>query len=192
MATKLTKSELKQVIREAFREELLKQKLREKNMKHLKENANTVTAYITYDRYENDEWFDIYYMDTNKQKAIDHCKEYDLFDFISFGPDDCHSFQLQEVEMTREIYKKLNANKGSISSGELYDIMVDIFDGSYNSKTLISTDGETDLINIVHYYGKQQQLDTRDEDVYDELQQELYDDDELFEKVLKSYIKDTY
>ena len=75
MATKLTKSELKQVIREAFREELLKEKLREKNMKHLKESANTVTAYITYDRYENDEGFDIYYMDTNKQKAIDHCKE---------------------------------------------------------------------------------------------------------------------
>ena len=49
-------------------------------------------VYICYDRYEHDEWFNVFYVDTNRDESIRHCKEIDLPDFLSCGPDDCHSF----------------------------------------------------------------------------------------------------
>ena len=159
-------------------------------------SADNTTIYITYDRYEHDEWFIIYHVDTDRQSAIRHCKEHDLFDFISYGPDDCHAFQLQKVELPDEVYKAFfslsDEFDDTIDSGELYDIMVDIFDEAYDTETLIYTDGPSDNDEIVHYYGKQQQLDTQDEDTYDDLQQELFSDDVLYSKVLKAYIKDKY
>ena len=160
-------------------------------------------VYITYDRYERDEWYNMFYISTNKEDSIKHCKEIDLPDFISYGPDDCHSFQLQEVEMTKEQYdtfmKWVNEdqsleNYGSKSS-ELFKFMVDIFDETDvvgNVTTIISTDGCTDNVDIVHYYGNKKGLDTEDDEIFYDLETELFSDEKLYEKILKEYINDTY
>jgi hypothetical protein len=160
-------------------------------------------VYITYDRYENDEWYNIYYVSTNERESIKHCLEKDLVDFISYGPDDCHSFQLQEVEMTKKQYDQFTKwieedqsleDYGSKSS-DLYNFMVELYDCTGvvdDTNTIISTDGCTDCVDVVHYYGNQLGLDTEDDEVYYEVQEKLYEDDELFDKILKEYIYYTY
>ena len=160
-------------------------------------------VYITYDRYERDEWYNIYNVTTDKEEAIRHCKEVDLPDFIGYGPDDCHSFQLQEVDMTPEEYEQFKSwvdddsqsleNYGDRSS-DLFKKMYDYYDkvDEPGYETLISTDGCTDNVDIIHYYGNQNGLDTEDDDVYYEVQEELFNDEDLYTKVLKDYINNTY
>lgn len=160
-------------------------------------------VYITYDRYERNEWFSIYHVSTDKRESIKHCKEEDLIDFISYGPDDCHSFQLQEVEMTEREYNTLLKwieenqsleNHGDESS-DFFKFMVDIYKRTGivgGSTILISTDGCTDNIDIVHYYGKKIGEDTSDDDIFYDIQELLYDDEDIYLEVLKEYIKDTY
>jgi hypothetical protein len=162
-------------------------------------------VYITYDRYERDEWYNIYHLSTDREESIKHCKEVDLPDFISYGPDDCHSFQIQEVEMTPEEYEQFKSwvdddsqsleNYGDKSS-DLFKKMYEYFDRTgdpkFRSEIILSTDGCTDNVDIVHYYGKQKGLNTKDDDIYYDLEEELFNDEELYNKILKDYINDTY
>ena len=66
-----------------------------------------MNVYITYDRYERDEWYSLYGVETNKKRAIKKFLEEYLPDFLDYGPDDCHSFQLQKVILTAREYKEL-------------------------------------------------------------------------------------
>ena len=65
-------------------------------------------AYLIVDRYEHHEFYDIYgkgiYNSFEEAKA-DWKKE--LYDFLAYGPDDCHSFMLVQLELTDEEYTKL-------------------------------------------------------------------------------------
>lgn len=160
-------------------------------------------VYITYDRYERDEWYNIYHVSTDRDESIKHCKEKDLVDFISYGPDDCHSFQLQEVEMTKEQYDTFmkwieegqSLENYGIDSSDFFKFMVNMFDETGvagNRSTIISTDGCSDNVDIVHYYGSQKGLDTKNDTIYYELEEELFNDEELYENVLKDYINKTY
>lgn len=161
-------------------------------------------VYITYDRYERDEWYNVYYISTSKKDSIKHCKEVDLVNFISCGPDDCHSFKLQEVEMTKEQYNQLMKwfDDDSVSlenygedSSDYFKFMFDLYDQTGvvgNKSVIISTDGCTDNIDIIHFYGKENRLDTTDDDVYYEVEEKLFSDETLYDEVLKKYINETY
>lgn len=156
-------------------------------------------VYITYDRYERNEWFNIYQI-TTKMSEVKKDYKKNLFDFISYGPDDCHSFQVQIVEMTKQEYEQFMSwinedqsleDRGSNSS-ELFNKMVEIYEKVNENNTLLMTDGCSDNGDIIHYYGSKKGLDTDDDDIYYEVQEELLSDDDLFRKVLKNYINDTY
>jgi hypothetical protein len=163
-------------------------------------------VYITYDRYEHNEWFSVYHISLDKEESIKHCKEVDLVNFLSYGPDDCHSFQLQEVEMTQEQYEQLlKWNKDDTQSlesygdksSDYYNFMYDLYNGQYETDTIISTDGCSDFYEIITYYGvfyKGEDVEdfNYDSDNFDDYQEELCNDEDLFEKVLKEYINDTY
>lgn len=162
-------------------------------------------VYITYDRYERDEWYNIFYASTDREESIKHCKEVDLPNFISYGPDDCHSFQIQEVEMTQEEYEQFKSwmeddsqsleNYGDKSSDlfkKMYEYFDRLGDPKYRSEIILSTDGCSDNVDIVHFYGKQKGLDTTDDDIYYDLEEEIFNDEELYDKVLKQYIEETY
>jgi hypothetical protein len=165
----------------------------------LESEVPNMKVYITYDRYERDEWFNIYYISTRKTDSIKHCREVDLYDFISYGPDDCHSFQLQVVEMTKEEFKLFlgwyTENQSLENYGEksslLFKKMVEIFDDS-NDTCLISTDGCSDYCDLIHYYGRKKGLDTSDDDIYYDVEEELMMDEDLRNRVLRDYIKHTY
>lgn len=163
-------------------------------------------VYITYDRYERNEWFNIYNISLDRDSATKDCKEFDLVDFIEYGPDDCHSFQLQEVKMTKKQYEQFmkwynedqNLENWGDKSSDLYKKMLEIYESpDYEGEILISTDGCSDFYEIITYYGifyKGEDPDNFDcdSDSFDDYQEELCNDDDLFEKVLKEYINDTY
>lgn len=128
-------------------------------------------VFITYDRYENNEWFYVYHIGTDFDSAIEHCKQQDLFDFISYGPDDCHSFQLQSLEMTKVAYKKLcdlikltemtkkdegyDAKIVEKANEKLEKMLTNIYEhGAYNCETIISTDGYSDFIHMASRYAR--------------------------------------
>lgn len=171
-------------------------------------------VYICFDRYERDEWYNVFFISTDRDESIRKCKEETLPDFLNYGPDDCHSFQLVEVEMFKKDYDRLLKwdndpdqkleNYGDKSSDyfkwmcKLYDL-TGCVDRPYI--ILISTDGCSDYTEIVRYYSvfyKNKDIeDVSDHewifsDEYDEYYEELVNDDELCEKVIKEYVQETY
>ena len=167
-------------------------------------------VYICYDRYEHNEWFSVFYVGTDRDEAIRHCKEIDLPDFLNYGPDDCHSFQLEEVELTKKQYEQLlnwyNDNTQSLEdygdeSSDYYNFMYDLYNGKYKTETIISTDGCSDLYEIVKYYSVFYKNKEVEEvignnwlftDECDEFSEELTSNEELCKKVTKEYVRDTY
>jgi hypothetical protein len=163
-------------------------------------------VYITYDRYEHNEWFCVYYIGRNYDKAYESCIKEDLPSFISYGPDDCHSFQLQELEMSEYMYRKLrkwvNAEKLSDKEQDKFDdLMEKIYYGDFEAETLLFTDGCSDYFEMIRYHcGEEPDSDDYEDEEeyenalaeYENSVDELRSDDELFDKVLHEYIASTY
>lgn len=158
-------------------------------------------VYITYDRYERDEWYSISHIETNKKRALKHFLDEDLPDFISYGPDDCHSFQLQKVWLSKDEYLKLCHINEEGSDEDVKEFLMPIYnEDGYDVETIASTDGCSDLYEMMEYYRDNYLLHdpnvielNLDDDELDSLAYEnLYNDEELFEAVLKEYIKKYY
>ena len=162
-------------------------------------------VYVCYDRYENDEWFNVYSIGTDRDVSIEKCKKEDLPDFISYGPDDCHSFQLVEVELTQEEYEQLlewdkdDSMSLEDSDSPYYQFMCDLYDDQYETETIISTDGQSDVYEIVQFFMDCYELENYLSDIPDdedklkyEVQELLFSNDELFDKVMREYIEGTY
>lgn len=162
-------------------------------------------VYITYDRYERDEWYNVDNIDTSLTRSLKKFIENDLPSFLKYGPDDCHSYVLQRVDMTKKEYEQLLSwmndptqtleDCGSESS-DFYNFMCEIFDRTGNSKykddIIRSTDGCSDIVELPHFYGLMSHQDTSDEDVYDEIMERLCNDDDFCNMVIKEYIRCNY
>ena len=158
-----------------------------------------MNVYICYDRYERDEWYSVYHIETNKNRAIKHFREVDLIDFLSYGPDDCHSFVLQQVIMTAKQYHRLcylvenEGNHTCDTSDELKDLLISIYDESeFDVYTLMSTDGCTDNFELLKFYCVVNGLDPENYDNINDAQDALYDDEDLYLIWLKRYIALNY
>ena len=157
-------------------------------------------VYITYDRYEHDEWFNVFQITDSLDEVRKDYKK-NLIDFISYGPDDCHSYQIQVVDMGKADYdhlKELILNQeDTIEDGELYNIMVNIYNDCRwthypNSNCLLSTDGCSDNVDVVKFYMEENGLDPEDDDLYYENEEELFDNNALYQEMLAKYIDTTY
>jgi hypothetical protein len=153
-----------------------------------------MNVYIAYDRYERDEWYSIYNIETNKKIAIQHFKNKDLVDFISYGPDDCHSFQLQRVQLTKEEYKELLRIEKEGTEEEVKDFLIKFYNEyeGYGVETLMSTDGCSDNAELLDCYCLMMGVDPEDDDTKYELSDKLYEDEELYLEILKKWIKQNY
>lgn len=169
-------------------------------------------VYITYDRYEHNEWFNVYYLSTDRNESYTHCIEEDLPSFLEYGPDDCHMFQLVEVEMTKKMYDMvknwvdtIGGCDGSEDDIGFYDFMCDLYSGEeeYSEVTscILSTDGCSDHYEIVRYYSvfyKNREVEEVSDhdwlftDEYEDYYEELTSDEDLCTKVIKEYVRDTY
>ena len=161
-----------------------------------------MNVYITYDRYEHDEWLSVFNIETNKERAQTHFIEEDLPDFLSYGPDDCHSFQLQRVKMTKEEYHRLcdlvdregDKDFTDEEAEELRNILINVFENcDWNSEdTIFQTDGCSDISDLPRFYCMMNGLDDEDEDIIQEVEEKIFNDEELFDEVLREYIRISY
>ena len=153
-----------------------------------------MNIYIAYDRYERDEWYSIYHIETNRLRAIKHFKDVDLVDFISYGPDDCHSFQLQKVVMTSEQYRELLDVYKNGSDEDIKDFMMPIYDENdeFDVETIFFTDGCSDNFELIEFYCRRIGIEADDYDAIEEAEEKLFNDEELYLKILKDYIKCNY
>ena len=165
-------------------------------------------VYICYDRYEHDEWLSVYSIGTDRDEMIEKCKKEDLPSFIEYGPDDCHSFQLVELNITKRQYEQLvkwvdkfGNCEGTKEDRHFYNFMCRVYDDEFTIETIISTDGCSDVFEVVKYYGVMyKNVDCENisdvewlySDEFEEYQEELMNDEELWKKVLREYILDTY
>lgn len=152
-------------------------------------------VYITYDRYEHDEWFNIYQITTKMSEVRKEYKK-NLIDFISYGPDDCHSYQIQIVDLTKEEYELLKSHVDNTieDDDEFMELMIKIYDECRwchypDSNCLISTDGCSDNVDMVDFWIEYKGLDENDRD---QIEEDIYNDETLYQKVLKKYINQTY
>lgn len=161
-------------------------------------------VYICYDRYERDEWYSVEYIGTDRDESIKKVKEEILPDFLCYGPDDCHSFQLQVVEMSKKDYNQLlkwdsdpsqKLENYGTGNSDYFEFMCQLYDltGEYDC-CLISTDGCSDFYEMIKYYGQMKGIDPEDfEDYEDELQEEFCSmDDKECREIIKKYVQETY
>lgn len=149
-----------------------------------------MNVYITYDRYEHDEWYSIYRIETNCRRAMKAFKTEDLMSFLDYGPDDCHSFQLQRVVMSAEQYRALLYLYEYGSEQDITDFMIPIFDEEeFEVDTIYSTDGCTDNCEILQMFAEEYGLDIDDwtgvTDYVDTHEEEFY-------AVMRKYISMNY
>ena len=154
-------------------------------------------VYITYDRYEHDEWFQVYHYSTSKSEIMKTLKS-DLIDFISYGPDDCHSFQCQVVDIPKSKFDRLtyllslnlDTTEYSDDDKELKDILIDIFDEWSPDNCILFTDGCTDNDELVKYILKNDEdFENSDEE---EVYEKLIDDQDYYDLWLNKYVSNEY
>lgn len=150
-------------------------------------------VYITYDRYEHDEWYSVYHLGVNYDKAIQDFREVSLPSFINYGPDDCHSFQLQRVVMSDYKYRKLRALVNAADKeDELREFLMEIYDGDeYEVETIFFTDGCSDAWEIVRLYCDENGLDYENPDEQEEAREAL-EDEETWDEYIALYINSNY
>ncbi len=149
--------------------------------------------YITYDRYGRDEWYQVYHLDTNEEKAKKQFKEEALLNFVLYGPDDCHTFQLQRVVMSDYKYRQLRALVNAPDhEKELKEFLMDIYaENGYEVETIYCTDGCSDAIETIKYYCAQNGLDYDNQDDQDAAYKAL-EDNELYAEMLQQHIAQAY
>jgi len=160
-------------------------------------------VYITYDRYEYNEWFYIYQI-TNKINEVRKDLKKNLTDFIGDGPDDCHSYQIQVVNLTEDKVEKLKTKvQYPIEYGdELYELMCKIYKrcdfGPTTTNCLLSTDGCSDNVELVYFYMREQGIDVDNktpeelEDLFSKYEHIVHGNNDLYNEVLYKYIDETY
>ena len=163
-------------------------------------------VYLTYDRYEHNEWFYVYHIDTNYDSAYKSLIEEDLFSFISYGPDDCHSFQMVKISVSRSTYYKLrkwvNADELDGEEQDKFDkFMTKVYQNYFDCESLVFTDGQSDFFEIVQKVCGEEPIeedyDSEEEyekalTEYENLKDELYSVDEKFKEALRSHIANCY
>jgi hypothetical protein len=158
-------------------------------------------VYITYDRYEHDEWFNVETIETSLTRSLKKFRTEDLPSFLKYGPDDCHSFVLQRVNMTKKEYEQLlewdkDPNQYLDRPCDYYNFMCELYDRtgcvSNQSDVIQYTDGCSDVWELPHFYGLMSHQDTTDEDVYNSIMERLFDDDNFCDMVVREYIRCRY
>ena len=162
-------------------------------------------VYLTYYRYDRGESYSIYNMDTNLQKSLKSLKETDLPNFLGYGPDDVSQLYLVKCELTKSEVQLIKDFMTSTEdyNKDFYELMEKVH--TY-SEELWSTTGDevwsvvefvceycrtSVLYNLMSQYIPS--LNFQDEyELKEQISEIIFDDDELWEEVLKLYIKTYY
>lgn len=159
-------------------------------------------VYVTYFRYDRGETYSLYHIDRNKTSSIKHFKEEDLPNFLGYGPDDVSQLYLVKCKMDKSDYEFLKEWKDNSSVDEydveFYGIMEDLHDTVDMDDILYSTTGDENF-EVLEYFCNNcnpsdylTDIPEDEDDLKYELQQVLFDNDSIYEKILKEYINRYY
>ena len=170
---KITKSELKSMIREALREEL--------KTTSLTEAAGDTTTYVVYTDTAGSDVFEIFYVGTNLSSAKSLYKK-ELISYLGYGPDDSTSLRLIKANIPSSDVKVLNAAIGQDSPADAYDILRKLWKDPTHEEVLTHGGIDEFLEYVCDLYGCD----------FEDANNMLMGNDVLQTKLIKKYIRDNY
>ncbi len=165
-------------------------------------------VYLTYFRYDRGENYSIYHLDTNLKRSLKSWCEDDLPNFLGYGPDDVSQLYLSRCNLTKselEVIKNFMESSKEYDK-EFYELMNRINDDVSDDDMICCTSGDEvwevleflcencryyPLYSEVRKYLEDIPFDDEDE-LKEVLQEVLFENDDLWDKVLKMYISSCY
>ncbi len=157
-------------------------------------------VYLTYFRYDRGETYSLYHMSTSKTESIKHYKEEDLPNFLGYGPDDVSQLYLVRCNLSKKDYLKLQEYYETEKSedSEFMDLMDDINNTWGNDDLIYSDSGDTNW-EVVEFFVEGcdpeeylSEVPDDEDELEQQLQEVLFENEELYNKVLKNFIKKRY
>ena len=163
-------------------------------------------VYLTYFRYDRGECYSIYNLDTSRQRSVKSWKENDLPNFLGYGPDDVSQLYLVKCDLTKDEVQLIKdfMNSNEEYNKDFYDLMNNkVHD---NCEQLYGSSGDECweivdfvceycrtivLFNEFHTYYSTLNFNDEDE-LREQIQELIFNDDDLWEIVLKKYIEVYY
>lgn len=162
-------------------------------------------VYVTYFRYDRGESYSIYHIDTSMRSSVQHWREKDLPDFLGYGPDDVSQLYLQRCDLTKT---EIEVLKESMTSGsDSYDIEFDnLIDSIYKemdeNDLILSTSGD-ECFEILEWFQSHfrmfinpddywEEIPEDEDELHDKLQEILFDNDPVWDKVLEYWVRTHY
>ena len=142
--------------------------------------------YIVFNSYGS-ESFNIHGVCTKKSDGVKLFKE-QIKDFLSYGPDDITYLRLVKVELEPEEVEVLKLNNDSTEILELLEDEI----WSRDCDELLVEGCDTIYTEIIPSYCRDHNLNPDDEDDFDEGQEILLNDDEMFSNYINRYIEENY
>ena len=147
-------------------------------------------VFIGFTSYDGNEWYSIDFVDTDYNNSVQQFRN-NLKRNLESGPDDQHLFGLVYVNLKNKDYERLmKVQQGtSLYDGEDYELIEELYnDYGFDSK-LVCYDDNSGNIEIVNMYCEDNNLDSDDEDVWEEVSDLLWNEDEqLYSDYLDKYL----
>lgn len=162
-------------------------------------------VYVTYFRYDRGEEYSIYHIDTSMRSSVQHWKEKDLPDFLGCGPDDVSQLYLQRCDLTKSEIEILK--ESMTSETDSYDIefdnLIDSIHEEMDEDDLILSSSGYECFEILEWFQSHfrmfinpddywEEIPEDEDELKDELQEILFDNEPVWDKVLKYWIRIKY
>ncbi len=156
--------------------------------------------YLTYYRYDRGESYSVYHIDRSLKNSLKHWKEEDLPSFLGYGPDDVSQLYLIQCDLSKseiEVLKDYMESKSDFDI-EFENLIDSIHEECDNDDIICSTTGEENF-EVLEWFQEHfrsfinpddfwEEIPDDEDELNDDLQQILFDNDDIFETVLKQYI----
>ena len=148
--------------------------------------------FINYTRYEWDEWINIHYIGTDLDTSVQEFKK-NLKESLSIGPDDCHSFNLVQVNLKNKDYERLmKIELESDLDDEDLEFFVELSENYNFDSKLVCFDDNSGNIEIVNIYCNENNLDSEDDGVFEDVYELLMNDESLYDTYIDKYLNTTF
>lgn len=143
-------------------------------------------VFINFTSYDGNEWVVIHHVGTDMTESVQEFKK-NLKDYLSMGPDDCHSFNLIKVNIKNKDYDRLmtitlreELNEDDL---EFFTELEETYNFDY-----ICYDDHSGNYEIVKLYCEDNSLDSEDDDVFEDVFELLMNDEKLYETYIDKYL----
>jgi hypothetical protein len=143
-------------------------------------------VFINFTSYDGNEWVVIHHVGTDMTESVQEFKK-NLKDYLSIGPDDCHSFNLIKVNLKNKDYDRLMTitlqNELDEDDLEFFTELEETYNFDY-----ICYDDHSGNYEIVKLYCEDNSLDSEDDDVFEDVFELLMNDEKLYETYIDKYL----